>query len=497
MNRKYIIAIILLSLSLLIFGQDAPINGISSTTAITIENQFPDYPATPGDIYDINFMTSGSDKSTLLRGFVDSNYNIDLSFLGEVNVKGLIYTQVQDELKKKISTSYPGSIINVTIRVPGKFKVTILGEVTDAVILDAMSLTTLAEIVSGKTTDYASFRDIEVRSENGETKVYDLFKFQRFADLKNNPFLKPNDVITIRPYSKVVNITGQVKRPGLYQLIQGDTLDSVINLYADGFTKIAEKSKIVIQRTLEQSDNYNDKTLYINADKNDLKLVKLSDYDKITVENKTIYNPIVIIQGAISNKAITREDGTSGVEVASGNSVSNKIIVPITTGSRVSTVMEIMEGSFNLTSDIENAFILRGSEKIKINLKDIFRNISSDQDIIVEDGDMIIIPFRQLRVYVAGSVNNNTAVPFIENRTARYYIGLAGGINRTENAFGTYSIHNVYGEKLAKDSIISPEDVIWVNRDHPMSYVSEYGGWLTLISSVIITSINLSDILAN
>ncbi|QEN05598.1 hypothetical protein EW093_13035 [Thiospirochaeta perfilievii] len=56
-----------------------------------------------------------------------------------------------------------------------------------------MSLTTLASIISGKTTNYASFRDIEIRSEDGSVKVYDLFQFTRYANKKHNPFLKPNE----------------------------------------------------------------------------------------------------------------------------------------------------------------------------------------------------------------------------------------------------------------------------------------------------------------
>ena len=33
-----------------------------------------------------------------------------------------------------------------------------------------------------------SYRDIEIRSEDGSVKVYDLFKFRRYADKKNNPY---------------------------------------------------------------------------------------------------------------------------------------------------------------------------------------------------------------------------------------------------------------------------------------------------------------------
>lgn len=148
-------------------------------------------------------------------------------------------------------SAYPGSIVNVIISVPGKFRVTLLGEVNNAEIIDSMSLTTLVQIILGKTTKYASFRDIEIKSEDGSVAVYDLYQFTRYFDKKHNPFLKHNDVITIKPYKRTVIITGEVKRPGTYQLLGNDTLNDLIHIYADNFNKIAEISWIEIQRVLD------------------------------------------------------------------------------------------------------------------------------------------------------------------------------------------------------------------------------------------------------
>ncbi|QEN05603.1 hypothetical protein EW093_13060 [Thiospirochaeta perfilievii] len=487
--KKSLILSILLFVSLTVFSQSnvnstESINKAASNTAITIANQYPDYLATPGDIYDIFFLTGGERNQTL-RGFVDSDYNIDLSFIGVVNVKGLIYSEVQNLLKETILDAYPGSIVNVIIAAPGKFRVYLLGEVNQAQILDAMSLTTLAAIISGKTTNYASFRDIEIRSEDGSVKVYDLFQFTRYANKKHNPFLKPNDVITIRPYKRTVNISGEVKRPGSYQLLDGDTLETLINIYADGFTKLAQKSNIEIQRVVDKEE-----TFYLNGDKQDLRLVKLSDFDNIKVANKMEYSSRVVIQGAVThgnNEIINSETAKIGY------TVSNKIPVTIVEGNRVSTVIGKMDGSFNLSSDLDNAFILRGSDKIDINITDVLSNINSEFDIVMEDADILVIPFKQLVVYVGGAVNSSGAVPFIENRTAEYYIGLSGGPNRSENLFGSYTVRDINGKKLPKDTIISPENVIWVKRNHPMSYLDEYATWLTTIATLGVLGFQIAD----
>lgn len=455
-----------------VFSQSSFNTETTTTTAITIINQYPDYPATPGDVYDIYLLTSVN-QSKQIAGFVDTNYDIDLSFIGKVNVKGQTYTDVQETLKKKLTNAYPGSIVSVVMRAPGKFKVTLLGEVNNAEIVDTMGLKTLAEVIKDKTTPYASFREIEIKAEDGSIKNYDLYKFIRYADKNNNPFLRPNDVINIKQYSRRVKIDGQVKRPGIYELIETDTLYDVIYEYGNGLTKNAEPKEIEIKKFTNESDEYEDSTLYINGQNQDLKSIAINDGDIITIKDKMNYMSKVIIQGAISPEG---QPGSSA-----GNNVSNKIIVPITSGSKISTVLKDMKGTFNLTSDLEMAMVLRDGIKQPINIKSIMEELGHADDIKLEDKDIIIIPFRQLKVFVAGSVNRGGAVPFIENRTALYYIGLGGGFKRDENLFRTYTVRNVYGEKVKKNAIISPEDVIWVNRDHPISYLQEYAGYATAI----------------
>lgn len=823
-------------------------------SANKIHYLYPDYKATPGDVYDIVYLLPSMNESNTIAGFVDNNYEIDLAFIGKVNVKGLIYTEVQEILKTRMQKAYPGAIVNVIIKSTGLFKVTLIGEVKRSYILDAMSLTTLEQIIRGRTTPYASIRDIEIRSEDGTIKHYDLFKYTRFADTKQNPFLKPNDVITIKPLNKKITITGAVKRPGTYEILNTDYLSDVINFYADGYTKLADNSKILIQKKLSENNEFDDKniiidgkkrnlslislddydqisipskisynsnisitgeinkpgtyelidgtnlydliyihgdgfnkvadttriilkrklddqgiveldtqiidisefdiqkiilrdfdhviipkvftenqnvmltgqakktgtyvlsdkdTLYdlihvygygfdkfaditrisitsqldesgkaivdreksiINANKDDLKSIYLSDldhvniprllvetksvtlsgqvkktgsfilsegdtlydlieiygygfndfadtsrisvlsmmddaaepkkektvfdlekddlnqiilkdmdtvhiprvkldfrqvsisgqieapgtymisdgdtlfdlietygygytkfaenskieiqrrinnndvyeestfyidasetdlttvilqdYDRVFIPNKTTYSPTVTFQGAIAPKEQQKTSNDSETASAIGSSISNRIDVSIIKGNRVSTVLKKLEGTFTLSSDLEHSFLLRGSEKIAINLKDVISKIDSEYDIVLNDKDIIIVPFRQLKVFVGGSVNAGGAIPFIENRTAEYYIGLAGGYNRTENLFRSYNIRDVYGNKVPKNAIISPEDVIWVNRDHPMSYLDEYAGWITTIISTIVISYQLTDLSA-
>jgi len=57
-------------------------------------------------------------------------------------------------------------------------------------------------------TSYSSFRDIVVRSVDGEVATYDLFKAEREGDIREDPLLRPGDVVTVKKADRVVTLGG-------------------------------------------------------------------------------------------------------------------------------------------------------------------------------------------------------------------------------------------------------------------------------------------------
>jgi protein involved in polysaccharide export with SLBB domain len=74
--------------------------------------------------------------------------------------------------------------------------------------------------------------------------------------------------------------------------------------------------------------------------------------------------------------------------------------------------------------------------------------------------DQIIIPFRQLFVTVSGAVHTPGRYPYIPDRGWRYYVGLAGGIDREKNVNDKLRITDVLDRERPKDGPIMPEDTI-------------------------------------
>jgi protein involved in polysaccharide export with SLBB domain len=122
----------------------------------------------------------------------------------------------------------------------------------------------LSSLLGGSLSAYSSRRNITVTSLDGQTKTYDLFKAQRLGDMSQNPYLRPEDVITIHRIDRVVSISGEVERPETYELLPEENLQDLITNYAKGFTSKADTGKIVLTRYTESSSQ-NSKT-YLNQE---------------------------------------------------------------------------------------------------------------------------------------------------------------------------------------------------------------------------------------
>lgn len=434
----------------------------------------PDYLVTPGDKYLLSFILSSSGDPTTISFLIKADYTINLSFFGEVNVKGFSYHQLQKTVEDIIKAEYPKSYPQVIIEKPGEFSVYVQGEVNRCREVKAWGLTKLSEILDEVKTDYSSVRDIEVIHADGSSNSYDMYKAIYFGTKDQDPYLQRQDTIVFRKHSGQVSVEGAVFRPGSFEISEGDTLDVALSHLSNGLLPLADSDRIQVKRYLSKEHRYGE-TQYLTAA--DIENFELNDLDQIFIPEITDYQSTVYFQGALGS-----ED------------VSNKIPVKITAGDKLSFVTREVEEEFNRSSDLSNVLLVREGvgDPIEINLEELLTKEDSTQDIILEDGDTIIVPFRQYKVFVTGQVTNPGSYPYIANRTWEYYVGLAGGFDMQNHMGNKVKIRDVYGEKHDQDDrIIQPEDVLYAPINHPMYYVREYGGDVLTISSIIIGTATL------
>jgi len=448
-----------------------------------------DYRVTPGDMYTLLY--AAGNREVIYPITVDNSYRIRVSNLGFVNGAGKTFLQLKNEVETIVTNNYPLSGVQLVLTQPALFNVYVRGEVSKATEVPVWGLSRLSSILKDEekqeedvvklTTAYTSLRDISIRSSNGQIHTYDLFNSQRFGDLSQDPYLRPGDVITFNKIKRVVTVNGSVERPGSYQLLDGENIIELIENYGSGFTLDADRTRIEVVRLANSGELAGIKIFLSVADLTNN--YELENMDSITIPSTTQLQGVMFVEGA-----------AGGV----GNlSTSNRIIVRFNSGETYASLVRRNSGWFSSISDTQNAYILRNNNRIPINLDIALYDATYRGDILVNENDVLLIPFKQYFVSVAGAVASPGRYPYIPDRDWEYYIGLAGGFNPERNANNSITIMDLNGKRMNKTDIITPETTITASTNHFLFYFNQYAPVITTTLTLISTFISTYLLIQN
>ncbi|MDR0562165.1 MAG: SLBB domain-containing protein [Spirochaetaceae bacterium] len=460
----------------------------------------PDYRVTAGDIYTLTYAAGTTSVDYTIT--VDSTYRIRVSNLGIVDGTGKTYNQLKTQVETIVSNNYPLGGAQFVLKQPATFRVHIRGEVKTAKEASAWALTRLSTLLQVSRlrgisatesttylTLYSSIRNVSVRSSNGQVRVYDLFKAERMGDLSQDPYLRPDDIITVHRMERRVTITGQIERPGTYQLLRGENLKELIEFYGNGFTELADPTRMQVTRYIDATSKSGE---IIRITEEDIaKNYELRFYDSVSVPTITEMRPVLFVEGSVQTS--TPESGEQVSPEA-----ATRVVVPFIHGEYYGPLIRRNRNWFSAVSDTQNAYIIRGDERIPLNLNPMLYDENFRGEFLIVENDTLIIPFRQYFVTVAGAVTSPGRFPYIPDRTWDYYIALAGGLLPTRNMFQSLDIVDIRGKKLAKTDAITPETIITAKSNHPLYYINQASPIISVVATVtslVMTFITLSNML--
>ncbi len=193
-----------------------------------------------------------------LTGDNEVSYNLQVStegvitlpYVGRVAVGGLTIEQAMAKIRSNMSKTYPAlgsgrTSLAVNLGNIRSVKVTITGQIVKPGTYTLSSLSTIynALYASGGPSLNGSFRNIQIIRNNKIIAKIDVYDFLLRGIQQNNIRLQDQDVIYIPAFEKRVEITGEVKQAALYEVLNGETLQDVID-FAKGFTTEAYTAKI-------------------------------------------------------------------------------------------------------------------------------------------------------------------------------------------------------------------------------------------------------------
>ena len=197
-----------------------------------------------GDVLD-NFKVKLSPEGT-----------IKILNLGPIYINGLTVDEATVRIVSRLRQLYQGlnkpgsgSSAQVTLGNVRSIKVTLTGEVKLPGTYTVSSLATVfnALYLAGGPSNNGSYRNIRVIRGNKVIRTLDLYDFLLRADQKDNIHLQDQDIIRVTDYENRIEMSGEVKRPMIFESIKGETFKDVLR-FAGGFTEKAYTYMINVRR---------------------------------------------------------------------------------------------------------------------------------------------------------------------------------------------------------------------------------------------------------
>ncbi|MGV3763107.1 MAG: SLBB domain-containing protein [Parapedobacter sp.] len=219
------------------------------------------YVIGPGDQILIDIYGKSEEDHTLS---VSPEGTINIPYIGVVSVAGMTMEQATARIESSLATVYSAirsgdTKVSVALGDIRSIQVTVTGEVVQpgSYTLPSVANAFNALYFSGGPTENGSFRDIRVIRNGKEVAVLDIYDVLMNGFFSTNIRLEDQDVLMVPPYQNRVSILGEVKRPAIFELKEGETFDHLL-AYAGGFTEEAYRARIKVTRQTDKERRIED-----------------------------------------------------------------------------------------------------------------------------------------------------------------------------------------------------------------------------------------------
>lgn len=258
----------------------------------------------PGDSLRIYIWGDPVDYGAILSTYdveVDSVGSIFLKPIGRVSVYGRTLKQIDETLNVKFSLQYRDFDIETSPLKLRNFSVYVTGFVKNPGAVNVSNLWSAAAIlaISGGVLPEGSLRDIRI-IRNGETlpiDLYDLFIKGTAGPVETK--VTEGDILYVPPIGITAAAAGDVKRPGIYELLEGETFSDLID-FAGGTGLAGSQPEIKLIRRSGTSTS-----IYEAVAEQDFTANKILDGDILVFQSgiSTIDN-MIQVRGPVKNPGL-------------------------------------------------------------------------------------------------------------------------------------------------------------------------------------------------
>lgn len=427
------------------------------------------YVLGPGDEIHIDLWGATQAAETYV---VSTEGTIRPEKLRPIYVNGMTIEEFEDLVDDRLSAIYSGLnadeptiFFKVTLGNIRTINVSIVGEINNPgnYALNSLSTVYTALYASGGPTENGTFRKIQLIRDNKLFQEIDIYKFLKTGIKNGDERLRNGDVIIVKPYERRVEIEGEVKRPGLFELLEGESLFDMLN-YASGFTNMAYKALITVNR---------------NGDKE-------REVLDVSAENFAAFIPM---DGDVFQVTPILDRYSNRVQIE--GAVFREGEYQLTDGL---TLRKLISKADGLRGDVflTRATIYRTNEDFSQNVLpvDLSKLISGEiDDVPLQREDLVRISSiydlkEEYYVQISGQVTEGGVYPFFNDMTVQDLVIIAGGLtegasgalveisrrNKNANLNNTAEIINLEIDKTLsldsenRDLLLQPFDQVYIRK---------------------------------
>jgi len=410
---------------------------------------------------------------------IDKNGAITIPDVGPVYLAGLSFEKGQSLIRNRLMAIYsgmagefPNTWAEVSLGAVRSMKINVIGEINapGTYTLPSTASAFNALYLSGGPNENGSFREIRLIRDGVTFKTIDVYDFLINADPTANVQLREQDILFVPNYKTRVEIAGEIKRKGIFEIKNSETMSDLIR-FAGGFGDKAYTHALTVIRS--------------NDREREVRSVTDADFGKFVLQNGDS-----IRADSILNRFSNR--------VAIKGSVFHPGNYELTPGMKLSDLIKKADGLR------EDAFMNRGlisrikednsPENISFDLKEVMQG---GNDIILRKEDKVLInsifKMREKRIVnIVGEVMKPDSMEYQENMTLGDLIFKAGGfreeadisvvevsrrLNYEEASKVTDKMNNIFQFALTRDLKLSQTDAAFKLMPFDEVYVRRAPGY--------------------
>ena len=212
-----------------------------------------DHMVGPGDSFKI-FLDGATFRERTLE--VDGEGMLFFPEIGLIPVSGMRFQEFKNVLINKIKERLVGTeLAHIAMNNLRPIQVFVLGRVNKPGAYTVNALSTISHVlqVSGGVQHIGSLRNIQLKRKGHVVNTLDVYDMLLEGDDSADVRVQGGDVVFVPPIGPTIGIGGEVRRPGVYELLHEKSLKETLNL-ADGFLPNANPKLIKLER-IDRQEN--------------------------------------------------------------------------------------------------------------------------------------------------------------------------------------------------------------------------------------------------